>query len=78
MCDTADTPITAVSSSIKYGKTCAGQPNGLEHNPTDTDHTQPTRTTRTQTKKTVFEIPKSANPLTPALSRVVYASKQVV
>jgi len=58
--------------SIKYGKTCAVQPNGLEHYPTDTDHTQPTRTTRTQTKKTVFEIPKSANPLSPLRSLVSY------
>ena len=66
--------------SIKYGKTCAVQPNGLEHYPTDTDHTQPTRPTPTHANKNkkTRNSEECKSPLTPAFSRVVYASKKVV
>ena len=64
--------------SIKYGKTCAAQPNGLEHYPTDTDrHTTDTDHTHAN-KNRIRNSEECKSPLTPAFSRVVYASRKVV
>ena len=64
--------------SIKYGKTCAVQPNGLEHYPTDTDrHTTDTDHTHAN-KNRIRNSEECKSPLTPAFSRVVYASRKVV